>query len=127
VPIIPVAKSQVKQSVRYSPAAASVNMRNQTSSPKNKNMMDINSVSLNISELYKQYSKKQGSNMLNNTQIIYPNKTGGGPNNIATVTSAGNHFRAISVLDQNQMNTTITGQVIPTTATHFSNRHGSSN
>ena len=102
-------------------------MRNQTSSPKNKNMMDINSVSLNISELYKQYSKKQGSNMLNNTQIIYPNKTGGGSSNIAAVTSNGNHFRAISVLDQNQMNTMINGQVIPTTAAHFSNRHGSSN
>ena len=60
-------KSSVKQSVRYSPAAATINMRNQTSSPKAKNILDINSVSLNISELYKQYSKKQTSNMLNNT------------------------------------------------------------
>ena len=61
--------------------------------------IDINSVNLNINELYKQYAKKPSSSIANNfnntTQVqFYSSKP---------PTSSGN-YRAISVLDSSQLN-----------------------
>eukprot|EP00347_Sterkiella_histriomuscorum_P003070 403365705 len=119
--------SNQKQSVRY--GVSSIN-RNQTSSPKGKIPLDVNAVSLNISELYKQYSKKHhalvnNSNMLNNTttlqfhqgngnQNIHGSFMGGKPSG-----TAGGHYRAISVLDQSQLNNTVN------IGSNFTGRHGS--